>query len=159
MKKICFVIASVFFIVGCHGQVPPTNHTVTLTWQAPATGCTTSAPCTYVLSRATVSGTTCPGTSGTTYTPLNQSNPVSALTYTDSTASGLTVCYIAQTMQGGAVSIPSNSALVTVPSNPLAPALGTPTTASSDPPTSPLSYPEILASIESPGKLSAKAWN
>jgi hypothetical protein len=119
----------VLISAGCHGQVPPTNHTVSLTWTAPSAsggwaGCTVAAPCTYVISRVTVTGSSCPSTTGTNYTPINQSNPATTTSLTDSSASGLTVCYIAQTLQGSAVSNPSNTAgPLTVPPNPLAPSL------------------------------------
>ena len=155
MKKFFLALAFIALAAGCKSQVPPSNHTVLLTWTAPATGCSVSTPCAYVLSRATVTGTTCPATTGTAYTPLNQSAPVSALTYTDSTASGLSVCYIAQTVQGSAVSFPSNTAFIVVPANPLAPALGSPTTSFNDVPVL-QSYPEILMSIASPGNLKAR---
>lgn len=93
-------------------------------WQ----GCTTSAPCTYVISRATVSGSSCPATTGTNYTPLNQSAPVSGLSYTDNNVAGLNVCYIAQTLQGSAVSQPSNVVgPFQVQAVPLAPNLNQPT--------------------------------
>lgn len=112
-----FVIAA-----GCHGQVPASKgSTVVLTWTAPA-GCTTN--CTYILSRAT--GTTCPATTGTNYTPLNQSSPASATTYTDSAPpQGVSVCYVAQTVQGGLTSVasgPSNGGVpIAIPSLPSAP--------------------------------------
>lgn len=128
LKKIAILAAAFVMAItvfGCHAQVPPTNHTVTLTWTAPTTGCSSGTPCSYVLSRATIAaGGTCPTTSGTSYTPLNQSSPSTSTTYSDTTASGLVVCYIAQTEQGTAVSVPSNVAgPFTVPANPVAPAL------------------------------------
>jgi hypothetical protein len=120
--------------VGCaHAQVAPTNHQVALSWTAPAAsgswaGCTASAPCTYVASRITLAtGTTsCPAANVTTpnYAPLNTASPASTTTYTDTSASGLTTCYIVQTEQGSAVSGPSNVAgPFVVPANPLAPSL------------------------------------
>lgn len=121
-----------FTLMGCHAQVKPTTHTVTESWKAPAatstwTGCTTAAPCTYILSRITAdSSGSCPAIDLTNlnYTPLNQSSPTSALTYTDTTASGLTVCYIVQTSQGGALSQPSNiDGPKVVPGVPIAPTL------------------------------------
>jgi hypothetical protein len=118
--------------VGCgHAQVTPTNHQVALSWSAPAAsgtwaGCTTSAPCTYIISRLNVTGTTCPAANVSTlnYTPLNTSSPATTTSYNDTSASGLTACYIAQTEQGTAVSGPSNVAgPFVVPANPLAPSL------------------------------------
>jgi hypothetical protein len=110
-------------LTACHAQLPPTTHSVSLTWTAPTSpACNTASPCTYVISRAT--GTTCPAVNLITpnYTPLNSSSPVSALSYTDTAAAGLTVCYIAQTLQGGAVSQPSNTAgPFVVPASPGAP--------------------------------------
>lgn len=138
MKKLFIILFAVLVGVGCHAQVPPTNHIVTLTWTAPPSnpnwaGCTTSAPCAYILSRISLNAgtTTCPAPNLTTpnYTPLNQSTPTSALTYTDNSAAGLTACYIVQTQQGTAISAPSNTTLVVVPANPLAPALQTPVVA------------------------------
>jgi hypothetical protein len=112
MKKLLLLLPFLA-LTACHAQLPPTTHSVALTWTAPASpACTTAAPCTYVLSRISVSGTTCPAANVTTpnYSPLNSANPVSTLSYTDTAAAGLTVCYIAQTLQGGAVSQPSNTA-------------------------------------------------
>lgn len=112
------------------GQMPPSSWEVSLTWTAPApagswAGCGVGQPsCTYVISRATIaaSGSTCPATTGTAYTPLNQSSPATGTVYNDTTSSGLTVCYIAQTLQGGAVSQPSNVAgPFVVPGSPLPP--------------------------------------
>ena len=111
-------------LTACHAQLPPTTHSVALTWTAPTSpACNAAAPCTYVISRATGTST-CPAVNLTTpnYAPLNSSSPVSALTFTDTAAAGLTVCYIAQTLQGGAVSQPSNTAgPFVVPASPGAP--------------------------------------
>lgn len=100
--------------VGCgHAQVKPTAFQVDLTWTAPAAsgswaGCTASAPCTYVASRIalTAGTTTCPAANVATpnYIPLNTASPVASGSYNDSTAVGLTVCYLVQTEQGSAVS-------------------------------------------------------
>ena len=127
--------------LGCHAQVATTTPAVSLTWTAPTTGCTTAAPCSYIISRATVAtaATACPSNTGTAYAALNQATPVSALTYTDTAppANGF-VCYIAQADNGfiGSPSAPSNSgAAVAVPSTPGipgAPAATLPTTAKAD---------------------------
>jgi hypothetical protein len=131
--------------VGCgHAQVTPTNHRVDLSWGAPAAsgswaGCTTAAPCTYVASRITLASgvTTCPAANVSTpnYTPLNTASPAAGLTYADTSASGLTVCYIVQTEQASAVSGPSNvSGPFAVPASPLAPSLsGNPIVAEVEP--------------------------
>lgn len=134
MKQILFLATLSVLTVGCgHAQVAPTSYQVALTYTAPVasgswTGCTTAAPCTYVLSRITLaSGTTsCPAANTGTpnYTPLNASSPVTGTSYTDASAIGLTVCYIAQTEQSSAVSGPSNTAgPFAVPASPLAPTL------------------------------------
>ena len=112
--------------IGCsQAQVAPTSFQANLSWTAPS-GCTTG--CTYVASRITLaSGTTsCPAANVATpnYTPLNSASPATGTTFTDATAAGLTVCYIAQTEQGGAVSVPSNVVgPLVVPAGPLAPTL------------------------------------
>lgn len=131
MKKIAIVLVCAFATVGatCHGQVPPTSHTVTLTITPPAN----SSSYTYVISRAEVSGASCPAPNVQTpnYTPLNASNPISGTSYVDAGAAGTTVCYIAQSVVGGAVSVPSNTAgPFTVPANPTAPGIGGGTVAS-----------------------------
>ena len=55
---------------------------------------------------------TCPATSGTAYTPLNQNSPATGLSYTDNPAGG-TWCYIAQSVIGTSSSVPSNVAMDT----------------------------------------------
>lgn len=131
--KYLFSMLALVISIGCHAQIPPTNHTVSLIWTA-ATTCGTGQPaCTYVISRAPATGTTCPATTGTTYTQLNQASPTTGTTYTDTTASGLSVCYIAQTLQSGGVSVPSNTAgPTTVQGNPTAPSLENPTVATKE---------------------------
>lgn len=83
MKKLLFSLFAMLFTVGCHAQVNP-NPTV------------------Y----------TCPASTGTAYTPLNQSSPATGLTYTDSTPAAGSYCYIAQSVisSTGQVSAPSNIA-------------------------------------------------
>lgn len=88
------------------------------------------------------------------YTPLNSSSPTSALTFTDTGAAGLSVCYIAQTEQGGAVSQPSNVAgPFVVPASPGAPSTPNGTVADmvqpSLPPTGNTPGPVLTASIKS----------
>lgn len=110
--------AGCLLAVGCHAQVAPTIHGTTLNWVAPTIpsgsswgGCTTSNPCSYIVSRITITSGSgaCPAVNLTTpnYTPLNQSSPTSALTYSDNSSAGLTVCYIVQTDQNGSISGPS----------------------------------------------------
>lgn len=124
MKKFALALLFAAAAVGCKSgaQVPPTSHTVTITITPPsgATGLS------YVVSRA-VGAATCPTPNVTTpnYTPLNQSNPMSGTTFVDSGVAGQTVCYIAQSVVGGAVSQPSNTAgPFAVPANPTAPSIG-----------------------------------
>lgn len=126
-----------WLFTGCaHAQVTPTAYQVDLSWTAPVAsgtwaGCGNPSTCTYVVSRYTFTATdkACPTPNTTTanYTPLNAAAPVSVLTLNDTTASGTTACYIAQTEQGSpaAVSQPSNVlGPLVVPGSPLAPALG-----------------------------------
>lgn len=82
MKKefAAFALLS-FLAVGCHGQIPP-------------------SPTTYACPSSATVGT---------YTPLNQSSPATALTYTWTPVSG-TYCVIAQSVLGSSVSVPSNTA-------------------------------------------------
>jgi hypothetical protein len=104
---------------GCRAQMPPTKSvTVVLSWTA-APGCTTADPCTYVVSRAVCpTASTCPSTTGTAYTPLNPSLPVSGATYTDATPpAGALVSYIAQTVQGGLTSLPSGQSNNGIPTS------------------------------------------
>lgn len=124
MKKI-LALVSVIMTTGCvhlPAQMSSPNKVVQLSWTAPAldpinlpnwTGCGTPSTCQYVVSRAPASGNTCPAITGTAYTPLNSSSPVSATTYTDSTSGGGKFCWIVQTvqLQSGTqtVSDPSNS--------------------------------------------------
>lgn len=127
-------LAIVCLSIGCgHAQIKPTSSQVDLNWTPPAAsgswaGCTSSSPCTYVVSRiAIASGTSaCPAANvdAPNYTPLNTNTPASGNSFTDAAASGLTVCYVVQTLQGSAVSLPSNVAgPFIVPASPLAPAI------------------------------------
>ena len=123
MKRIFFLtlgFLAMFAAVGCHGQVPATTHQVLLTWTAPS-NCTAST-CTYLISRVIVTGSTCPTATTGTYKAINTGAEVTASTYTDTTAAGLTVCYIAQTDLSGAYSVASNTAgPLVVPAPPTAP--------------------------------------
>jgi hypothetical protein len=122
MKKLLLLLPFLA-LTACHAQLPVTTHSVALTWTAPTSpACNAAAPCTYVISRAT--GTTCPAVNLTTpnYTPLNSSSPATGTSFTDTGAAGTSACYIAQTLQGGAVSVPSNTAgPFVVPASPGAP--------------------------------------
>jgi len=138
MKRFAILlICSLIVGVGCHAQVPPaTSHVVDLVWTAPTanstwTGCTTSAPCTYAIYRAPTSAGSCPASTNSGYVEVtNPGSRPSGTTFVDTTAGGLTVCYIAETVQGSSNSGPSNTtAAITVPGTPTAPALGNPTAA------------------------------
>ena len=84
---------------GCPGQIPPN-------------------PTTY----------TCPPSTGTAYTALNQASPTASLTYSWTPASG-TYCIVAQSVLGSAVSVPSNTAgPVTATGAPLTASWTAPTT-------------------------------
>jgi hypothetical protein len=96
VKKIAISIVALASAIGCHGQLPPSPPpTAVLTWTA-SPSCTSSAPCVYVISRATVTGSTCPATTGTAYT-LVITTPANALTAVDGTVpTGTLNCWIAQ---------------------------------------------------------------
>ena len=148
MKKVLIAVAAAFAFIsaGCHGQVPPTVHSVTIT-VTPPSGCT---GCTYVISRAPASGSTCPVTTGTNYAPLNSSSPMTGTIYVDPNAAGLDVCYIGQTLEAGAVSQPSNTVgPFAVAANPLAPSLnGTQAMAAPQvKPTGDARKPELMAKV------------
>jgi hypothetical protein len=170
MKRFGSAIALLALLaVGCsHAQVPPSTNSVVLTWTAPAAsgswgGCTAAAPCTYVLSRATVaSGTSCPATTGTSYTPIDQSSPAAGTTFTDSAPpSGANVCYSVQTLQGGlysTASAASNSGTtVAIPVLPLAPS-GLNTSSVSENGPAPAAAPKAAPALASaaPTRLSAR---
>jgi hypothetical protein len=112
MRRLLFLFAVIVeMLLDCHAQA-----VVKLTWTAPPS--CTSAPCAYVVSRATATAGTCPATSGAAYTPLNQASPVSGTAYTDNAPAPLD-CYTAKTIQGGVSSAPSaasnNGVLIAVP--------------------------------------------
>lgn len=124
MKRIFFYLATLMLAaVGCRAQQPTTTWQVNLTWTAPA-ACTATAPCTYAVSRTVPVNGVCPATTGTNYALVGTSSSQATIYSDTSVASGTSYCYIAQTVQGGATSAPSNTATVAVPVNPSAP--GTP---------------------------------
>lgn len=164
MKALRIALSLVFGIlaVGCHAQMPPTVHSVDLTYLAPVpvsgglwqTPCGTAAPCTYVMSRITVTNGTpgCPLPSATAvYTPLNSSTPATGLAYTDSGVSGITACYLVQAIQLGTTGNPSNTAgPFVVPANPGAPTLGAGTVAEIEQPALPPTADTQVASELTP---------
>lgn len=139
MRRALLLVLVAVMAVGCHAQVPPTPHNVALSWTAPVvptnppagtwkTPCSVTDPCTYIVSRTTVTTGSCPTPNLTTpnYTPLNQATPVAALAYTDTAAAGLNACYTVQTSQDGNIGAASNTAgpfTVSGGVNPLAPSL------------------------------------
>ena len=140
MKYTLATLALLITAVGCHAQIPPAStQKVVLTWSAPQAvpngwqGCTTASPCVYAVYRAITTGSNCPVTGSA---QLGEITPPaarpSALTFTDTSASGLDVCYSVETVQGSLNSGPSNTVNLNVPGVPGAPQLGTPVTAMSE---------------------------
>ena len=107
-------------IIGCRAQVPPSPAPVAgVSWTAP-TACTTAAPCVYVVSRAVVSATSCPATTGTAYTQIG-TTASNVLTFTDSTVTGGTsACWIIQAQQGTNPMLTSQSSAPSNNGTPLA---------------------------------------
>lgn len=128
MKRFLFLATLSVLAVGCHAQMPPTTHSVALTWGATTSGGT--GPYVYVMSRITIATGTpaCPAVTYQTagqpgnYTPLNSANPVTAVAYDDTTATG-TVCYTVQSQDSvKAYSLASNTAgPFVLPTDPNAP--------------------------------------
>jgi hypothetical protein len=99
MKQFWIIAILALATAGCsHGQPTPTpSPSAAATWAA-SSSCTASAPCTYVISRATCTGPTqvsCP--SG--FTPLNLASPTSTLSYTDSAPPAGYVSYVVSALQ------------------------------------------------------------
>ena len=101
-------LALFLFAVTAAAQVPSVAYTVTLTITPPAS----TAPYTYVVSRAVGTATTCPAPSMTSpvYVPLNQKAPSAALTYVDTPAVSGFVCYSVQSIMNGVPSTPTAAA-------------------------------------------------
>lgn len=99
MRKLLFT-PLLLFAFGCHAQVAPTTFAVALTVTPNASVCTSSQPCQYLYSRQTLTAgaNSCGATTGANYAVLN-SGALTGTTFTDSSASGLTVCYTAQSEQ------------------------------------------------------------
>ena len=164
-RKAVFACVMLCFALGCRGQLPPTTSQVTLGGAVPSAGggwlgCGAGqSACTFVFSRAAVTGATCPAATGGVYAPLNSAAPATSLAYVDPTVG--TFCYVAQTLQSSNVSVPSNTVgPFTVLASPLAPAItGQTTTASLVRPAlaPPNPYP-VLASLGAP-RLEARVIN
>ena len=104
MKRIILAVP-LLLATGCYGP------SVSLTWTA-SPSCVTSS-CGYVVYRAAATSATCPPASGTAYTALNQSKPVTATSYKDSKPPA-SVCYTAKTVIGTQTSVasaPSNGGI------------------------------------------------
>lgn len=157
MKRLLLLSTLSILSVGCHAQMPPTTHTVALTWTAPSSGGT--PPYVYIMSRITLTSgaTACPAVNYVTpnYTPLNSSTPVSATSYTDTTATA-TVCFVVQAQDSAkAIGNASNTAgPYVLPTNPTAPVtLGGAVTADLQQPALPLpsqgaDAPPVVAKLE-----------
>jgi hypothetical protein len=105
MRIICIALSFLIATMVCRSQ-----NAVTLSGTAPAS--CSGQSCSFVFSRVTlVTGSVaCPGNTSTTYKPLNASSPSCSPLYLDTTAAGLTTCYVMRVMQNGAVvGQPSNS--------------------------------------------------
>ena len=160
LLSLCFLLAS-----ACHGQVPPptAGYNIVWTWTAPTatgtwSGCSTSLPCSYILSAETITGTTCDPTTSANYKQLNSASPATTTTYTQTGTTGTTVCAVVTTVWNGENSQPSTaSAPVTSPAVPLAPGApsGNSTVAKADKPQAPIPVAdEQLASGAIPLRLS-----
>lgn len=144
---ITIIALAMAFVAGCsHAQMPPTVHTVSLTWKATTTG--GIGPYTYVASKITVAAgaTGCPTPTIPTpnYAPINSASPISGLALVDSSATGSTACYIVQAIDSvQAISQPSNIVgPLVVPTAPAAPQqLGGNITADAHVPQPPLAKP------------------
>jgi len=122
MKKLLTLLAFAAFAVGCRAQLPSTSPKANLTWPLPS-GCTSSSPCLFAISRIQATSATCPPTTGTAYTLLVTTES-QATSYVDSTVKpGLSYCFIAQTQQGNGISVPSNAVFLQIPQGPFAPTL------------------------------------
>ena len=149
-RKLAALAILALGFAGCHAQVPSAPSVgVTLTWAA-ATSCGTGQPaCTYAVYRCTA---TCGSLSSTTWAEItNPSARPSGTTFSDTTVPpGVTADYVAETIQGGVNSEPSNMASVAVPGIPTAPALNTPTTMAS------LEKPAVTGKLPPPTGLMAR---
>lgn len=170
MKRILAIFALVAapLLAGCQAPAPSTSQ-VALTWTAAApsgnwAGCGSPSTCSYAIYRAPASSGACPASSNASFAEVT--NPAARPTgtsWTDTTAAGLTVCYIAETWQSGLNSAASNTAgALQVPGVPLAPTLAAPTLATTVKPVLPLPatqpgvYARNWAPIAKPGTLSAR---
>ncbi len=173
MKKVLFALALMAapVLAGCRAP-SATTHTVNITWTAPApggnwTGCGTPSTCAFAVYRApTISGSCQASTSAAYQEVTTPSARPTGTSWQDLTATGLNVCYLAETVQSDAGTIgysgPSNVAgPVAVPGTPLAPNLAAPTAATLVKPALPLpsAQPGIYArnfAPMNPGTLMAR---
>lgn len=122
MKRMSLIFAALLICCGCaHPQLPPTpGYNTVWTWTAPnpCTGCT------YVVSTLTLtSGTSCPASTGSNYAPQQTvTTGVTTASWTQVNTTGMTLCAVVQTIQGGQTSPPSaQSAAVVNPTLPTSP--------------------------------------
>lgn len=120
LKRLAILFALGMLAGAAFGQISQSSYEVNLTWTAPSV-CTTAAPCTFPISRTTITaGATCP-TTGSSYALVGTSAS-QATTFSDTTvAAGTSYCYVAQTTQAGATSAPSAPFSIAVPTLPVAP--------------------------------------
>ena len=156
MKRFSYLLLAVLTLsVGCRAQAPTVSHSDTLGWAIPAAtstwgGCTTSSPCTFLISVAVLpTGTSaCPTPNGTNYNPVNSASPAAGTTYTDTTTG--TVCHVVQTQQGVARSAASNTVGPdVVQGNPLAPAITSQTAMTEKPAIAPAPPAPVLVENKS----------
>jgi len=170
MKKLfaSLFLAAAPILAGCQAPAASTSP-VSITWTAPAAagnwaGCGSPSTCSYAIYRAPQSSGACPASSNASFKEIT--DPAvrpTGTSWSDTTAAGLTVCYIAETWQAGLNSAASNTAgPVVVPGVPLAPALAAPTVATTVKPALPWSatqpgvYAQKWAPIGEPGTLVAR---
>lgn len=135
MKKIfLFVVFAGLLVFGssAESQITQTSFQVNLSWTVPAaspgwSGCSTSAPCTFLVSKTPVTGTTCPLTASS-YSSVGVSAPQATAYVDSSVTSGTSYCYVVQTQQASAVSGSSAPAFVVVPGTPGVPSTPSGTT-------------------------------
>jgi hypothetical protein len=143
-NRILYLLATPLLLAlgaGCaHSQLPPTpGYNTVWTWTAPSP----CSGCTYVVSTLSVAAGTasCPASTGSNYTPQQTvTTGVSGTTWTQTNTTSLTVCAVAQTIQGGNTSPASTqSSPVVNPSLPSAPGVpsGNSTVAALAPPLMP----------------------
>jgi hypothetical protein len=122
MKRL---FASLIFLVaaaGCRAQLPvTTSYNVNYSATAPPT-CTPANLCQIAYSFAAQVSGSCPATTAATYALACTSTSGTATCQQSTVTPGQTFCAIAQTVQGGANSLPTVPILVAIPAIPATPA-------------------------------------